>query len=90
MSIHDIATALGVGVRTLQIAFRKHVGASPAYVLRMGRLDGAHRDLVSGLAATAYDAAGKWGFSNAGRFAAEYRDRIGEYPSETIRRRIFG
>lgn len=66
------------------------MGASPAYVLRMGRLDGAHRDLVSGLAATAYDAAGKWGFGNAGRFAAEYRDRIGEYPSETIRRRIFG
>lgn len=90
LSIHDVAAALGVGVRTLQGAFRKHVGAAPAFVLRMARLDGAHRDLASGLAATAYDAARKWGFSNAGRFASEYYERIGEFPSETIARRLSG
>lgn len=90
LSIHDVATALGVGVRALQGAFRKHVGASPAFVLRMARLDGAHRDLESGLTATAHDAARKWGFSNAGRFSSEYYERIGEFPSETIARRLSG
>lgn len=85
-SIHDIAQALGVGVRTVQAGFRKHLGASPGYILRIGRLDGAHRDLQSGKCATAHDAARKWGFSNAGRFAAEYKDHIGEFPSETLRR----
>lgn len=87
LSIHDLAEQLGISVRLLQAGFRKHVGTPPHQLLRRARLEGAHRDLESGATPTITDAARKWGFSNTGRFAGEYFGIVGEYPSETIRRR---
>ncbi|MDQ0390356.1 helix-turn-helix domain-containing protein [Labrys monachus] len=86
LTIHDLAEMLGISVRILQAGFRKHAGSPPPHLSRLARLEGAHRDLASGVTPTIADAARKWGFSNAGRFAGEYFKVVGEFPSDTIRR----
>lgn len=89
LSIHDLADLLDVGVRALQAGFRAYAGSPPHYLLRLGRLEGARRDLENDVTSTIPDTARKWGFSNAGRFAGEYFRAFGLYPSDTIRRRPF-
>jgi AraC-like DNA-binding protein len=86
LTIHDVAEAVGIGVRALQIGFQAHLGMSPHALLKQGRIEGAHRDLASGAAQTVAAAARKWGFSNVGRFAGEYFKVVGEYPSDTVQR----
>lgn len=86
LSIHDIAATLGVGVRALQISFKKHVGAPPHFLLRQGRLEGAKRDIETTNPRTVKEIAAKWGFSNVGRFSSEYLRAFGESPHHAIRR----
>ncbi|WP_160057046.1 helix-turn-helix transcriptional regulator, partial [Shewanella litoralis] len=82
----DLAGQLGISVRTLQDGFTRHVGLPPITYLREIRLAQAHADLAAGDAGTSVSAtACKWGFTHLGRFAAAYRDRYGEHPSETLR-----
>ncbi|WP_370677212.1 helix-turn-helix domain-containing protein [Pleomorphomonas sp. PLEO] len=85
LTIHDLATALGISVRALQDGFRKHLNASPHTLLKTGRIEGARRDLISGKATSIKDAAAKWGFSNIARFSNEYYAIVGECPKETMR-----
>ncbi len=86
LTIHDVAEAVGIGVRALQSGFRTYLGMPPHFLLRQGRIDGARRDLESGTSPTIAAVARKWGFSNVGRFAGEYFKVVGEYPSDTVRR----
>ena len=46
--IADVADALGVGRRTLERAFRDHVGPTAKRMARIARLHAAHRALVAG------------------------------------------
>lgn len=76
-----------MSLRTLQEAFRSHVGMSPmAYVYDV-RLQRAHDQLrVSAPGSTTVSAvAHRWGFVHLGRFARRYRERFGEAPSHTLR-----
>lgn len=85
-TLRDLAGQLGISVRTLQDGFTRHVGLPPITYLREIRLAQAHADLAAGDAGTSVSAtACKWGFTHLGRFAAAYRDRYGEHPSETLR-----
>lgn len=86
LSIHDIAATLGVGVRALQISFKKHIGTPPHFLLRQGRLEGAKRDIEARAPQTVKEVAAKWGFSNVGRFSGEYLRAFGESPYDAIRR----
>ncbi|MGW1891356.1 AraC family transcriptional regulator [Streptomyces sp. NPDC002004] len=85
----ELAAEARVGVRWLQEAFRRYVGVSPMAYLRGLRLDRARSDLRAagpderGVG----DVAHRWGFTHLGRFAAQYRERHGELPSETLRSR---
>ncbi|MDQ4118039.1 MAG: helix-turn-helix domain-containing protein, partial [Actinomycetota bacterium] len=57
--------------------------------LRRARMARAHADLRAGdptRGDTVATIAMRWGFSNPGRFAAEYREAYGTSPSETLRR----
>ncbi|MDR7327739.1 MULTISPECIES: AraC family transcriptional regulator [Catenuloplanes] len=81
-----LAELAGVGTRTLQAGFRTHLGVTPTGYLRDVRLDRVHRDLRFGFAETVTEAAHRWGFTHLGRFAAQYRQRYGRSPSETLRR----
>lgn len=87
LTLAEMAAAAGIGGRALQIAFRRHLGCSPLAYLRMVRLADAHRLLSGGLVATVTDAAMQVGFWHLGEFAVAYRQRYGESPSTTLRRR---
>lgn len=83
----DLAQSLGVGLRSLQIAFRRQIGCSPREFLQRCRLDAARRALLSArptvrIANVALDA----GFTDLGHFSRSYRQAYGELPSETLRR----
>ena len=82
-----LARIAQVSVRTLQEAFRRHVGMSPmAYVydVRLQRVCAELRASGPG-ATTVSDVAHRWGFVHLGRFASRYRERFGETPSHTLR-----
>jgi AraC-like DNA-binding protein len=89
LSTTALARLSGTGVRSLQEAFRQHVGQSPITYLRQVRLERAHAELCrpsDGRQSVAAIAHG-WGFGHLGRFAAAYRARYGVSPSETLRGR---
>ncbi|MBW9204561.1 helix-turn-helix transcriptional regulator [Mumia sp. zg.B17] len=84
LSVADIADAARVTPRSLQIAFRRHLGTTPMAYARRVRLDHARRDLLAGRDGDTVTAvASRWGFHNHGRFAAEYRELYGENPGDT-------
>jgi AraC-like DNA-binding protein len=88
-TVAEIAQAAGVGVRALALGFDKHFGMSPLRYLQQVRLDGVRAHLCSAppgdtVTRIAFD----WGFANLGVFAARYRERFGETPSETLRRHV--
>jgi AraC-like DNA-binding protein len=88
IGIGDIATAVGVSRRAVQLAFRRHLDSTPTAYLRQVRLDAAHRELVAatpGSGLTVTEVAYHWGFSSPSRFAERYRATFGHSPSETLR-----
>jgi AraC family ethanolamine operon transcriptional activator len=88
ITVPQLAQAVGVSQRTLEYAFREGLGITPLSFIRRCRLSGALRDLrrapPSSQSVTAV--ATEWGFSDFGRFAAEYRRLFGSYPSQTLNR----
>ncbi|PZE86763.1 AraC family transcriptional regulator [Curtobacterium sp. MCBD17_032] len=89
ITAQDIASAARLSQRGLSLAFQRERGQSPMQYVRLARVAGARRDLLSadptrGGSVTAVAAA--WGFSNPGRFAALYRATYGETPRETLAR----
>ncbi|MGY1640170.1 helix-turn-helix domain-containing protein [Geodermatophilus sp. SYSU D00703] len=89
LTVADIARACGVGVRGLQHGFQRSIQISPTGYLRHVRLRYAHRDLLlADPRTTTVEAVAHHGeFTHRGRFAAQYRDRYGVQPVETLRRR---
>ncbi|MFG1922383.1 AraC family transcriptional regulator [Cryptosporangium sp. NPDC048952] len=86
-----LAARVGIGERTLQLAFARQVGAPPMAYLRRVRLELARDQLLAAApdgGLTVLDVAIGCGFGHAGRFAAGYRARFGESPSATLRRAV--
>jgi AraC-like DNA-binding protein len=85
-SVAELAEASCVSVRSLQESFRKSLGTSPMQYLRDHRLEQVHQELSAAAPSTltVSEAASRWGFTHLGRFAAAYRRRFGELPSDTI------
>jgi AraC-like DNA-binding protein len=85
-SAAELAEASSVSVRSLQESFRKSLGTSPMQYLRDLRLDQVHQELAAAAPGvlTVSEAASRWGFTHLGRFAAAYRRRFRELPSDTI------
>jgi AraC-like DNA-binding protein len=90
VSLAELCQQVGVSARTLQAAFLQHRGEGPMVFWRHARLDRVHQLLRSGEvppgAAPVADVAARHGFLHAGRFAADYRQRFGESPSQTLAR----
>ena len=88
LTVPELASVVGVSVRALQAGFRTSLDATPLEILHERRMRLAHRDLQNAAPATTTVAAvaDRWGFAHHGRFAAEYRRRFGEAPSDTLRR----
>jgi AraC-like DNA-binding protein len=87
LTMIDIADAIGVSGRSLQLGFRRFRDTTPAAYLRRIRLDAVHAELSSPEnELLVCEVASKWGFAHMGRFAAQYRAAFGAYPSETVKR----
>jgi AraC-like DNA-binding protein len=89
LSVLEIAQALGVSLRSLQLAFAEvHDGQSPRDVLNRMRLEKARQRLLAAngdgqVTTIALDS----GFYHLSRFAQSYARAFGERPSETLARR---
>lgn len=82
-----IAAAAHVSVRSLQLAFRRHLDSTPMGYVRQVRLAGVHIDLVAGGADDAVaEISARWGFRHQGHFGQAYREAYGETPGTTLRR----
>ncbi|MCK9514362.1 MAG: AraC family transcriptional regulator [Pigmentiphaga sp.] len=87
ISLADIADYAGVSVRSLSRAFQEQYEMSPMQAVRSLRLERIHDELRTARAgASVTEVALRWGYCHLGRFAAAYRERFGEAPSETLRR----
>lgn len=87
ITILDIAAAAHVTVRTVQYAFRRHLGTTPTAYLRRVRLTHAHRELLATdpeAGATVTRIAADWGFLHPGRFASYHRNVYGCSPQRTL------
>ena len=86
--VEDLAAVSGVARRTLHKHFRSFLGRSPMEFLRELRLDRARQELLrASPGAGVTEVAESCGITHLGRFATRYRERYGESPSATLRRR---
>jgi AraC family ethanolamine operon transcriptional activator len=88
ISVPELANAVGVSRRVLELGFREGLGLSPQKFLRWNRLNGMHRELLhlSVTAASVTEIAHRWGFTELGRTAVEYKRLFLESPSKTLAR----
>lgn len=87
--VDELAALAQVSIRTLHAGFQEYCGISPMQYLRQIRLDRARHDLLHSLDpnVSVAQVALRWGFMHQGRFSAEYKQRFGETPSQTLQRR---
>lgn len=86
LPITEIARFVGVSERSLQLAFREHLGLTPTQSLNRFRLNAVRERLLSpGPNDTVSSVALDCGFTHLGRFAAVYRAEFGEHPSLTLK-----
>lgn len=87
LSMTAVAHEVGVGLRSLQLAFMAARAMGPRDVLLQIRLERARdRLLAAEPAATVTSIALDCGFAHLGRFPATYRRAFGELPAETLAR----
>ena len=87
LSMVAVAREVGVGLRSLQLAFMEARAMGPRDVLLRMRLERARERLLSaGPAETVTSIALDCGFAHLGRFPAAYRRAFGELPAEMLAR----
>lgn len=91
LTVGDLASRCGLGLRALQKNFLLHFDTTPLAYLRTPRLQKARRLLQEGTATwSVTGAALEAGFAHLGRFSAAYREQFGEYPHGTLQRSMGG
>lgn len=87
LTVGELAEAAGVGVRTLQDAFRAELDTTPSSYVRSRRLRAAREALLAADPdhTTVTDVALAVGLTHLGRFAVQYGKEYGEAPSVTLR-----
>ena len=81
-----LAPAAGVGIRALQLGFRRHFGTSISEMLRDIRLAHLNARLIAASPGDSVtDIAFELGFTHLSRTASAYRAKFGETPSVTLR-----
>ncbi|MFZ5511908.1 MAG: AraC family transcriptional regulator [Pseudomonadota bacterium] len=88
VTMQDLAAHAGTSTRSLFAGFRAYRGTSPMAYLRDIRLQRVREDLLRAAQSreSVTEIALRWGFSQLGRFAARYKEKFGETPSQTLRR----
>ena len=88
LSLADLCLHLGVSARALQLAFKQHTGQSPMDYWRAIRLDHVREALLHvnpRAPVTVSQVATEYGFLHPGHFAAQYQERFGELPTQTLK-----
>ena len=87
IGVRELCRVAGVSERTLQYAFLERFGIGPKEFLNAFRLVAVRRQLRAADPRTTKvaDVANAWGFWHMGQFAADYRRRFEELPSDTLR-----
>jgi AraC-like DNA-binding protein len=88
LDLERLAQVSGIGIRSLQLGFKRHFGVSISSVLQDIRLEQLNARLLNSrpgerVINIAFDV----GFAHLGRMASVYRAKFGESPSATLRRR---
>ena len=88
LRITELRTLIGVSERTLQSCCAEVLGISPGRYMLLRQLRSVRIALRDADPATASVAeiAGRYGFTQLGRFAGIYQNAFGELPSTTLRR----
>ena len=87
LTLADLAAAVCVTPRALQLAFRAHLDTTPMAHLRQVRLARIHSELLAadpGSGVTVTEVAGRWGLGGSSRFTSYYREAYGANPNETL------
>jgi len=89
LDLAQLACAAGIGIRALQLGFRRHFGVSISEMLLDMRLAALHARLAQAspdvsITEIAFDL----GFTHLRRMAGAYREKFGETPSATLLRRM--
>lgn len=86
-TVGQLASAVSLSVRSLQEGFRRSWDTTPMGYLQQVRLEMVHEALAAAEPGTltVTEVAARWGFLHLGRFAAAYRARFAELPSDTLR-----
>jgi AraC-like DNA-binding protein len=89
LDLAQLACAAGIGVRALQLGFRRHFGVSISQMLLDMRLAALNARLAKATPdASITEIAFDLGFTHLGRMAGAYREKFGETPSATLRRKM--
>lgn len=88
-SIADFCKAANVGTTTLHLRFNEIYGVSPIAYVQAKRFTQARSAILQSDSppTSVKDIALSLGFTNSGRFAKQYRNFFGEFPSETLDKR---
>jgi AraC-like DNA-binding protein len=86
LSVKQVSTHLGVTERALQMAFRTHLGLTPAELIRTRRMERIREDLCTNAGEhDLIDLAHRWGIKSRSTLANSYRGRFAETPMQTLR-----
>ncbi len=88
IGVDEVAAAIGIGVRSLQLSFQRVRAYSPLQAILRRRLERAREILMQAPpGATVTSIIADLGIFELGRFSQRYRTRYGETPSQTLSRR---
>lgn len=86
LSVRQVAAHIDVTERALQLAFRAHLGITPAELIRTRRMENIHQDLQDqGGSAAVLEVASRWGVRNRSTLVHNYRSRFDQTPTQTLR-----
>jgi AraC family ethanolamine operon transcriptional activator len=85
--VSDLLKVADISERSLQYAFRETFGMSPLAFMKRRRLHFARQQLLTAchMNTSVSTVATGLGFYELGRFASDYRQTFGQFPSETLR-----
>jgi len=86
LSVREVAAHVDVTERALQMAFRTHLGMTPAELIRRRRVEHIRKDLRSAPERrNVIDVAQRWGVSNRSTLTQNYRQMFHETPTTMLR-----
>ncbi|WP_219701345.1 AraC family transcriptional regulator [Marinomonas lutimaris] len=86
ITIDELANLCQISRKSLYNLFERETGLTPSAYVRRLKLESVHSELKNNeRIKNVTQVALKYGFTNLGRFSAQYREQIGELPSQTLR-----